>query len=173
MKWISKVMVISIVLLGLAGMGYSWDRLDRPGFHGRGPGFRWCALDPKMMADLKLTPEQETKIEALRLQHLKDIKPLQEKMFSLSGDLRLLWLEKVPDEAKIMAVQKELRTVRDQIWDKTTAYYFKIRALLTPEQQRKFAAYPWMAGPGFGMGGYGRHGHGPRHAPPMEFGPCW
>jgi len=127
-------------------------------------------MDPRTMLDLKLTPEQETKINALQLQYLKEIKPLQEKMFSLNGDLRLLWLVREPNESKILALQKELRNIRDQIIDKKIAYHLKIRSLLTPEQQQRFAAYPWVMGPGMGMGGFGR-GHGRMLAPMMECGP--
>jgi hypothetical protein len=43
-------------------------------------------------------------------------------MHSRRGDLRLLWLEKSPDEAKIRATEREVRALRDQIDDKKTDY---------------------------------------------------
>lgn len=174
MKRVSLV-VVGIMVMSLAAVGYAWCGPGGRGFHGRGPGFDGAYFDLRMIPDLKLTPEQEAKIDALRLAHLKEIKPLQEKMFSLSGDLRLLWLERVPDEAKINALQKELRAVRDQIWDKTTAYIIKIKGLLTPEQQQKLNAYRWFSGAHVGLG---KRGHGRWHEPPMDVppfgpGPYW
>jgi Spy/CpxP family protein refolding chaperone len=49
---------------------------------------------------LNLTAEQKTKIGDLRTAHLKDIKPIQDKLHSKAGDLRLLWLEKSPTRAR-------------------------------------------------------------------------
>lgn len=127
-------------------------------FHGRGHGeFRggYCTANPRAMAQLNLTDEQTAKINDLRTAHLKEIKPLRDKMFSLKGDLRLLWLEKNPDQAKIAAVQKEIRSLRDRLEDKRTAHQIEVLKILTPEQQTKFKQY--CAKDGFGP----RHGRGP------------
>ncbi|MCX7982732.1 MAG: Spy/CpxP family protein refolding chaperone [Syntrophales bacterium] len=176
MKKIGLAMMVSLLVLGLAVTTYAWGGPGGRGFPGRGPGFDGPFFDIRMIPDLKLTAEQEAKIDALRLAHLKETKPLRDKMFSLSGDLRILWMEKVPDEAKINAVQKELRAVRDQIWDKTTAYIIKVREVLTPEQQQKLSAYRWFSPGPMGMG---RRGHGGWYSPPgtgeppFGPGPCW
>ena len=37
------------------------------------------------------------------------MKPLQEQMFTKRDEIRKLWLEPNPDQAKIMAAQKEMR----------------------------------------------------------------
>lgn len=124
-------------------------------FHGRGHGGflgSRCADNPRITAQLNLTDEQTVKLNDLRAAHLKEIKPLRDKMFSLKGDLRLLWLEKNPDQAKIAAVRKEIRSLRDNLEDKITAHKFEVLKILTPEQQAKFKQYC-----GFGP----RHGRGP------------
>lgn len=176
MKRVSLVIMVILLTLGMASMSHAWRGPEGRGFPCRGPGFEGPLFDVRMVPDLKLTPEQEAKIDALRLEHLKEIKPLRDKMFSLSGDLRLLWMERVPDEAKINALQKELRAVRDQIWDKTTSYMLKIKGLLTPEQQQKLSAYRWFShgrAMGIGKRGYGE-GHAPMMGgPPFGPGPCW
>jgi len=159
---IGTAMLVGLFLVGLTSLAYSWGGPGGFGYHGRGPSWGGTFFDLRVIPDLKLTPEQETKIDALRMEHLRDIKPLEEKMFSLSRELRLLWLERVPDEAKINAVEKELRSVRDQIWDKTTAYMIKVKGILTPEQQQKLSAYRWFSQ---GRMGPGRSSFGP--------GPCW
>jgi len=125
---------------------------------GYGPGGGWgsgggpCS-DPAA-AKLNLTAEQTAKIDALRASHLKEVKPIQDKMFSKRGDLRLFWLEKNPDPEKIAEVQKEIRSLRDQIHDKGTAYRLEVNKVLTPEQQSQFR----NACPGGRSGSYGPGG---------------
>jgi len=114
---------------------------------------------------LGLTAEQTAKIKELREQHLKDIKPLQDKMFSKRGDLRLLWLEKNPDQVKILALQKEIHDIRGQFQQKATAMRLTVYNLLTPEQKDKVKTvimgrgmargphHGWGGGKGFGPDG--------------------
>ncbi len=128
-----------------------------------------------LFAKLNLTNEQKAKARELREAHLRDVKPLRDQIFSKSGDLRLLWLQANPDKEKILAVQKEIRSLRDQMQDKNTALRVDIVNVLTPEQREKAKAfgpgcglYPCMGddhmmGPGPGMRerGKGMMGHGP------------
>jgi len=110
---------------------------------------------------LNLTAEQKTKMDALRDSFLKDAKPLQDELYSKQGDMRLLWLEKKPDQAKIAAMQKEIRALRDQIQDKAMNYRLTMFSMLTPEQQDTLRNYG-PAGRGFGpsMGRGPGHGRG-------------
>lgn len=87
-------------------------------------------------------------------------------MFSKRSELRLLWLQTNPDQAKITAVQKAIRSLRDQIQDKRTSQRLAVFNVLTPEQQTKAQAYG--AGKGFGPGGgqsAGGLGSGPGNGP--------
>jgi Spy/CpxP family protein refolding chaperone len=120
-----------------------------------------------LFAKLNLTNEQKARIKELRDAHLRDIKPLRDQIFIKSGDLRLLWLQVNPDKEKILAVQKEIRSFRDQMQDKNTALRVDILNVLTPEQQEK--AKTLRLGCGFGAGmedgsmmgpGPGMRGHG-------------
>ncbi len=131
--------------------------------HGKMQGQGFCnGNDLSNVQGLNLTAEQKAKISDLRTAHLKEVKPLQDKMHSLRGDLRLLWLEKNPDEAKIRATEKEIRTLRDQIQDKGQDYRWAVYKSLTPEQQqtlkqnrmtgRCFGPNGQGAGPGMGQG---------------------
>lgn len=112
---------------------------------------------------LKLTDEQKTKIEAMQDANDKALRPLREKMFDKSVELRREWLKANPDKNKINAAQKEMRTLRDSIEDKDTALKLEIRKVLTPEQNEKMANSHWGRGPGFGPRGgmRGHEGHGP------------
>ena len=105
---------------------------------------RWSARGPcgdwdrgAYLQELNLTPEQNDRIAALREAHLKDVKPIQDKMFSKRGDLKLLWLQKIPDEEKIRATWKEIRALRDQLEDKQADFRKAALNVLTPEQQTK------------------------------------
>lgn len=149
-----KLMIVLTVLLLVTAFVMPADAM-RGGGMGRGYGF--CnGNDLSSVQGLNLTAEQKTKIADLRTAYLKEIKP-QDKMYSKAGDLRLLWLEKTPDEAKIRATEKEVRALRDQIHDKSTDYRWAAFKVLTPEQQallkeNKAAGRCFGSGPGAGKG---------------------
>jgi periplasmic protein CpxP/Spy len=127
---------------------------------GRGPGYGPCARgDFQGPAGLNLTAEQTSKIKEIRDAQWKEMKPLQERAFTKRDELRKLWLEPNPDEAKITAAQKEMRFLRDQMQDKTTAFRLEAAKVLTPEQKEKIGSF----GKDCGFG----HGRGPMHG----FGP--
>jgi Spy/CpxP family protein refolding chaperone len=134
------------------------------GCPGNGPGGDTGYHRDKIFKKLNLTDEQKTKIEALVSENQKAIRPLREKMFDKSVELRRLWLQANPDKDKITAAQKELRTLRDKKEDKATTLRFEIRKVLTSEQNEKLANSRWDRGPGFGprggMRGHEEHGTG-------------
>ncbi len=157
-------LVLMVVGLGLLltapAFAFGGPRDDR----GPGPGYGhhgYCS--DAGLQRLNLSDEQKTKIEALQLAHNKDVRPIREKMFDKSVELRRLWLKENPDKEKIIAVQKEVRALRDKMEDKSTALRFEIRKVLTPEQQEKLASFGWGRGMGFGPRGgmRGHHGDGP------------
>jgi Spy/CpxP family protein refolding chaperone len=119
------------------------------------------------MKGLNLSADQKAKIDALKASHLKEVKPLRDRLFSRSGDLRLLWLEQNPNQEKITAMQKEIRALRDQIEDKRTSHYFEVMKVLTPEQQEKFRSACMRAGEGHGRGSGKGMGRGPGAGPRM------
>jgi len=137
---------------------------------GRGHGGGYYRGDITAVPGINLTSDQTAKINALRDANLKDIKPLQDKLFIKRGDLRLLWLETNPDQNKIASTQKEVRALRDQLQDKMVSYRLEVLKVLTPEQQEKVKAYRpgrdfghgmrggagWQGGPGYQGGGPGQ-----------------
>ncbi|OPY91568.1 MAG: zinc resistance protein [Syntrophaceae bacterium PtaU1.Bin231] len=90
---------------------------------------------------LNLTADQVAKIRALDEQFAKETKPIQDKLYSKSGELRLLWMERSPDQQKINAVQAETRALRDQLQDKATAHRLAVFNVLTPEQRDQVQMY--------------------------------
>ena len=161
MKKLTFILTAVAVGLLLTSQAFAW---------GPGPGKGRGSCREAGLERLNLTQDQETKIEALRDANDKAIKPLREKMFDKSVELRRLWLQANPDKDKINAAQKELRTLRDEMQDKVTALRFEIRKVLTPEQNEKLANMSWGRGPGFGPRG-GMRGHG-EHGPGLGMGMC-
>ena len=116
---------------------------------GMGPGYGTPAIP-------NLTAEQSTKIQALQKAHLDEIAPLQQDLLNKKTELRSLWLNPTPDQAKITALQKETLNLQSKLAEKGTNLRLEIRKVLTPEQQAQMAAF----GPGMGrgMGKMGRMG---------------
>jgi len=81
--------------------------------YGSGPGaVHGYGKDITAIPDLNLTVEQKAQITSLRETFFKDIKPLRDKLFSKRGDLKLFWKDKNPNQARILATQKQIRTLR-------------------------------------------------------------
>lgn len=154
MKKITYTFVAIVMGLIFSSQVFAWGGGFGPGpGRGYGPGrgfgyYREAALDR-----LNLTDDQRAKIEALQIAHEKGIRPIRDKMFDKSVELRRLWLEANPDKDKINAAQKEVRALRDILEDKDTALRFEINKILTPEQKEILASSGWGRGSGFGPRG--------------------
>ena len=114
---------------------------------GYGPGSGYAG-DVTAWSGLNLTAEQTVKIRVLQEVQLKEIQPLQNKLYSKRSELKLLWLQQTPDQDKIVAANQEVRALRDQLRDKMTSHRLAVFNVLTPEQQTKLQAYG--AGRGYG-----------------------
>ncbi len=102
---------------------------------------------------LKFTADQTQKMKALQENYLKDTASLRNEIQSKQLELRALWLQANPDQAKILAKEKEINDLRAQLQEKTINYAFEARKILTPEQQAQMGAFPMYPGCrlGFGM----------------------
>lgn len=143
--------VLFVAAVATSAFAFGW---------GRGPGYGPCGRGGlEGPAGLNLTPEQTAKFKELREAEWKEMKPLRDQMFTKRDQIRKLWLAPNPDQAAIEAAQKEMRAVRDQIQDKTTAYRLNALKILTPEQQEKLrtSLSEPGCGPrrGMGPGGFG------------------
>lgn len=152
MKKITLALVTAIMSMAIATNVSAFG-------HGRGPGYGPCArADFKGPVGLNLTAQQVEKIKELRRAQWQEMKPLQEQTFAKRDEIRRLWLEQVPDETKIVAAQKEMRSLRDQMEDRITAFQLKAAQLLTPKQREKMGFH----GPGHRRGiGVPLKGFGP------------
>ncbi|MDD5168758.1 MAG: Spy/CpxP family protein refolding chaperone [Syntrophales bacterium] len=161
--------VLGVILLAAAVASNALAYHDSGGM---GPG-AWYGFgfDDRTTANLNLTEEQTTQIRGMREALLKEIVPLQNRLYAKRNELKLLWLQKTPVEEKITAANKEVRTLRGQIQEKMNSHRLAIMKILTPEQQTKVHSYGNGRGygfrgvrgacePGYGRGpAYGPHGN--------------
>lgn len=175
MEIMTKGIVVFIAILLAANVAASAmvHREMRAGY-GSGPG---NVEDIAVARDLDLTAEQREKIDALRDAHLKDIKPLQDELYMKNRRLKDLWLARMPDRESILALQREVQALRNQLMDKLTTYRLDAWQLLTPDQQAKVRPYgperrPVRMG-GSGLKGGYEHGRGLREPflPPAGVAP--
>lgn len=141
MKKLIATACFIIVSLVLATQLFAMDcnKAGRHGMRDEAKCHEGTGLYP-LFAKLDLTVAQKDQIKARRETFCREIKPLKDQMFSKRGDLRLLWLETAPDKNKIMALQREVRAIRDQIQDKAVSQRLDIFSILTPEQKEKIKA---------------------------------
>jgi len=130
------------------GMGYG---SHSGGAHSAGSGL-WGVLN--------LTPEQMQKMQALREGFLKEKIPLRNELVVKRLEMRGLWMQTNPDEAKILTKQREINALRAQLGEKIIKNRLEMRKILTPEQQAQLV--------NLSNRHRGRHGYGRGH----EWGPC-
>ena len=90
---------------------------------------------------LNLTAEQREKISALGETYRLESRPLQEQLVARGRELRALWLAKIPDRERIVAVQAEVQSLRAQLSGNAVSSLQEARRLLPPEQQEKWDAF--------------------------------
>lgn len=117
------------LILGLAASSWAQPMGMGPGGMGRG-----CMMN--------LTPEQAGMMFDLRQKFLDDTANLRKQMSIKRTELTALWKAETPDQNQIVAKEKELNALRDQMGAKAVA--FKLAA-------RKIAPQAGM-GPGMGSG---------------------
>jgi Spy/CpxP family protein refolding chaperone len=157
--WMIAIAILTTVAVSAPAMAYRDVRVG----YGKGPG---TVEDIAADRDLELTLDQKEKIGVLREAHLRDIKPLQEQLSVKSRELKELWLSSTPDREMILARQREVHSLRNQLMEKLTAYRLDTLQLLSPEQRARVRPFgperrpPPMDGPGMREGR--RHGPGMR-----------
>ncbi|MHB8910931.1 MAG: Spy/CpxP family protein refolding chaperone [Syntrophales bacterium] len=149
MKRTAKVTMTAVAMLFVAAIatsafGFGW---------GRGPG---CGYGPSARGDfaafagIELSAQQKTQIQAMRDAQYQETATLRQQMFAKRDEVRKLWLAPNPNQAEITAAQQEMRSLRDQIQDKMTAFRLEALNVLTPEQREKLNSA--VAGRGFRPG---------------------
>lgn len=160
MKRIGNIMMVVLLLVSTMGMAQG------PRFRG-GDGNTMQTVG-KGYCYLNLTPEQEQKINDLRVKHLKEITPLRNELSEKQAHLRTLESADKPDMAAINKTIDEITSIKAKLMKARVAHRAEVSQLLTDEQRVLFNARGQkgmgMRGPrsnmrcGYGMG--------------MGLGPC-
>lgn len=159
-----KKMLFILGMIALLAIGASYVYAAAPG---SGPGNRgpenrqgwgyenWSSF----------TPEQQAKFQDLRQKFDQETAQLRGNIVTKRLELRSLWADPKSDPNAILAKEKELISLQDQMREKFVQFRLQARSLLTPEQLAQFRS-GWGMDRGFGRGymmggGYGRFGMGP------------
>ena len=136
---VSLLLAMALVLsLGLAAS--SWAQPMGKGMMGQGMG--------RGHGMMNLTPEQAGKLFDLKEKFHNDTAALRKQMWVNRAEMAALWKAEKPDEKAILAKQKELNAVREQLQEKMIAFRFEAKKIA----------------PNFGMGWHGMgHGMGMGH----------
>lgn len=113
-----------------------------------------CAMMPKhdmppqrMCKGMDLTDEQEAKMADLKLAHQKEMLPLRTELQGKMAELQLLQTDEKPDLKKIDQLIEATQTIRTKIQKAMVRHHLDMRAILTPEQKKKFDSR-MLKGPG-------------------------
>lgn len=123
-----------------------------PGGMGRGMGSGM--MGPGGYAYLNLSQDQMDKMWQLRDKYYNDTQATRYQMFQKQVELRKLYSDPKADAGVIAAKEKELSSLRQQLYDKMAQMRLEQRNFLTPEQIQKLNDAP--SGYGRGPRGFGR-----------------
>ena len=118
-----------------------------------------------------LTPEQQTKIAALRAAAMEKAAPIRGELETKMTEMRQLWVVDKPDRKAIVGKQAEMDAIHQKMRTIWTDFGLEVHALLTPAQRAEWAQGNPGQGWGMGMGMMGaggprgRHGGGPGRGP--------
>ena len=117
------ISAVAILFLLSATLG-----LAEPQGRGMGNGF---GISPFAASNLGLTPEQSQRLHAFLEAYLNEITPLQNQLLSREAEMRLLWSDANPGQEKIIAKQKEVNELQQELQEIATQHQFEIRKILS------------------------------------------
>jgi len=104
-----------------------------------------------------LTQEQAERLQEMNEAYLREIAPLQNRLFTKRAEIKLLWEEMNPDRDKIMEKQREALEIRKRIEERAIVHRLDSQSILAPEQRAGMLGCKpnrrWDRGQGRGMHG--------------------
>ena len=128
-----------------------------PGFHNPpGPPNMPCprGLPGK---ESSFTPEQQAKFQELTQKFNEETATLKGSLLGKRLELQALWSNPKAEQDTLMAKEREMRDLQNQMDEKTLQHKLETRKLLTPEQISQFGQ-SMGRGPFFGRGPMRDHG---------------
>jgi len=150
-----KTLLIAVAGLALLGLTYAQSAPACP----ECPNQPAPAAEPAGFGGLDMTNDQLDKFDQLRMNHLKEVMPLETDLEIKEMELEALWRADQLDSKKIIAKVKEIAGVRTQIELSRVNQRLGTYNLLTPEQREKGRKFLGRFMPGMGRG-HGMMGQG-------------
>lgn len=97
-------------------------------------------MEEKMMADLKVTPEQKTKLDDLKTNHKNKIDDLKKQMKEKREDLRNELAKENYEPANLDSLKNSIKEIAGTIAAERTNVIIEMRKILTKEQFDKLEA---------------------------------
>jgi Spy/CpxP family protein refolding chaperone len=114
----------------------------------------------KMMADLKLTADQQSKIQALHKGFETAGKTLVEQMKGINEKVKTELLKDQPSKQVLDGYAVQLADIQKQLIQKRFDHVLQVKTILTKEQFSKHISHEWMGCAGMcEVIGEGGHGH--------------
>lgn len=127
---------------GERGGGPGWgDQRDERERGERGPSRGLAAVPDFLLMDLNLSPEQASKVGAIRNAHLKDIEALRDRISGKEKELAQLSQERPDLNELIQGMQQEIANLKKGLQEKRGKYLQDVRDILTPEQNALIPSY--------------------------------
>ena len=129
-----KIVIVILLLINIGTLAFMWTN-NHP--HGHPPHGGGDAVE-FLTHELKLNDAQQKQFEELRHQHHDAVEALQHQGRKLHDDYFNLIGNSTADSVIVSAAADSILALQKQI-ELITFYHFKsVRAICTPEQQRKF-----------------------------------
>ncbi|MGZ3592804.1 MAG: Spy/CpxP family protein refolding chaperone [Syntrophales bacterium] len=132
MKKTLLIIVVLVVSVAVAATAYALQPGEGPGSH-KEFGFKKY---------LGLSDEQLAKMKELRNNFRNDTRDLRYNLAIKRLEMRKLFTDPKTDDATLLAKQKEISKLRQQLSDKKAAKKIAWRNILTPEQIAKLDRMP-------------------------------
>jgi Spy/CpxP family protein refolding chaperone len=123
----------------------------------------------KMMADLKLTADQKTKIQALHKDFETSAKALAEQMKGIDEKVKAELLKDQPSKQVLDGYATQLADIQKLLLQKKYDHVLQVKTILTKEQFSKHISHEWMGCAGMCQV-MGEGGHGNEKGESMEKG---
>jgi periplasmic protein CpxP/Spy len=145
MKKIFMIIVVLVASLAVTVSAYALQTDERPGAH-KEFGFK---------KHLNLSDEQLGKMKELKSRFRDETRDLRYGLAIKRLEMRKLFTDPKTDDAALIAKQKEISKLRQQLSDKRAQMKIEWRKILTPEQIAKLDRMPYKRH----ARGWARHHH--------------
>ena len=156
MTVVGVVLLVGVMAYPVFARGRGWGGGCSgwgPGGGGQGAGQGYCWQNQG--ANTALTPEQQSKLNALDQNFFNETSTLRNNIWNKQTEMALLLNGENPDAAKLQTLQKEISALKAQMAEKRLVYRLEARKVAP---NNTYGRVLWRGG----RGGYRGNG-----------GPCW